>query len=507
MICSKQLKISSIYRSKPLCTRCRTPGNISLRLISDKLPNKDLVEQHIVVDRSGLINPQPIQPPTSTSTHQIKQTSLMKDLRGLIKLRGPITVAEYMQHCLSHPEFGYYKNVSQKAIFGTGGDFITAPEISQMFGEMIGIFCVSTWQRLGSPKKLKLVEIGPGKGTLMADLLRSTKIFKGFHDALSYGGVEMVETSLELQKVQKAKLESEVLGVSQIPVRWHETITSAIETDEPTEEVKEKEETPAIFICQELFDALPIHQFQKNKQGFFREVLVDLEGEAGLQFVVSKSITPAARVLLPDKLLGIGSDVQETKEEDSPVEVIEISPLGAAMVQDIVKHLKKNSGAFVAVDYGFGTENVPQEDLHKINFSKKNSLRGIKKHEYVSPLVEPGEIDLSVDVNFDYLRFVAAQEMKKSESLYQVLFQGPTTQKEFLLRLGIEYRLSNLLQGLAKDFQGDELKLKQLKVLREFKRLTGSESEADGGMGVSYKVLGIFAGIETNPESPAPGFE
>ncbi|CAM9747632.1 unnamed protein product, partial [Ectocarpus fasciculatus] len=243
-------------------------------------PQQRRAATEILVNRSGLM-------PTRM-THEKDDrpplTGLAKELEQMIVLNGPMTVPEYMIYALQHPKYGYYMRQEDK--IGRGGDFITAPEISQTFGEMIGIWCVASWKEMGSPEEFRLVELGPGKGTLMADILRTASSFPDFRKALS---LHMVETSDDLRALQVKALGAtfaptasysasrgggggggakEVEGSPmQLPgggeVVWHTKI----------EQVPKGQ--PTLFVAQEFLDALPVHQFQYTANGW-RERLVDV---------------------------------------------------------------------------------------------------------------------------------------------------------------------------------------------------------------------------------------
>src|SRR5215472_17728702 len=163
-------------------------------------------------------------------------TPLETELRRIIAADGPMSVATYMALCLGHPVHGYYMT---RDPFGRGGDFITAPEISQMFGELIGLWAAAVWQTMGSPTQLALVELGPGRGTLMADALRAARVVPDFAAALD---VRLVETSPVLQRRQQESL----VGLN-VPIAWHREFAAV-----PS--------GPAIVTANEFFDALPVHQ-------------------------------------------------------------------------------------------------------------------------------------------------------------------------------------------------------------------------------------------------------
>src|SRR5262245_24829793 len=188
-------------------------------------------------------------------------TPLEAEIRRMIAIDGPLPVATYMALCLGHPVHGYY---ATRDPLGRAGDFITAPEISQMFGELIGLWAAQVWRAMGAPEKVALVELGPGRGTLMSDALRAARVVPEFRAALS---VHLVETSPVLQRLQRQRLDS--LGP---PIAWHR-------------DVGELPEIPLIAIANEFFDALPIHQAVRAADGW-HERMVGVAADGTLTFAV-----------------------------------------------------------------------------------------------------------------------------------------------------------------------------------------------------------------------------
>ena len=203
-------------------------------------------------------------------------TKLGALLAQRIAATGPMTLADYMADCLMHPQFGYY---ATRDPFGASGDFTTAPEISQMFGELIGLCLAQTWMDQGAPAQITLAEIGPGRGTLMADALRATRGVVGFHAALS---VHFIETSPTLRKRQAEAVPD---------ATWHDSIETL-------------PQAPLYLVANEFFDALPIRQFTRDKAGW-REHMVGVQGDTLLMGLSA----PAPIALLEDRL-------SDTKEGD-----------------------------------------------------------------------------------------------------------------------------------------------------------------------------------------------
>eukprot|EP00752_Nemacystus_decipiens_P011989 g10629.t1 len=462
---------------------------------------------------------------------------LAKELEQMIVLNGPMTVPEYMIYALQHPKYGYYMRQDDK--IGRGGDFITAPEISQTFGEMIGIWCVASWKEMGCPEKCRLVELGPGKGTLMVDVLRTANSFPDFREALS---LHMVETSDNLRALQV-----KALGATSIPtasssasrgggggggakekagsamqlpgggeVVWHTAI----------EQVPKGQ--PTLFIAQEFLDALPVHQFQYTENGW-RERLVDInvpggggestdgptEGDDGgkaegkdgetqkkeepepdFRFVLSAGETTAVQTFLtkPKKpqdakmvmggMRGSSSNSNRRATGSGPSsskkgplgetvgDRLEVSGESILLVKEVAERIAKDRGGALFVDYG---------EAHAL----ADSLRCFKGHEEVPVLSNPGEADMTADVNFGLLRrLVHGVEGARPH--------GPVGQGQFLREMGIGARLTALAeQPHVTEEQADAM-------LEGYVRLVDPAQ-----MGARYKVLGI---TEERQQMPPPGF-
>jgi len=309
-------------------------------------------------------------------------TALADLLKARIARSGPINVAEYMADCLMHPTHGYY---ATRDPFGCAGDFITAPEISQMFGELIGLSLAQAWLDQGSPKNIVLAELGPGRGTLMEDALRATKAVPGFHAALT---VHFVEASPVLRKAQ-----AEVVP----DATWHDAASTL-------------PEMPLYLIANEFFDALPLRQFIRTGDAW-AEKMVGLEDDQ-LSFGLS---TPAPLGLLEHRL-------SDTKQSD----LIEHCPALPAIVQTIGDRIGRFGGAGLIVDYG---------DWDSLG----DTLQAVKAHEFVDPLAAPGISDLTAHVDF------AAIAQAATPARYTKL----ATQGLFLERLGITARAQSLAQNLS----------------------------------------------------------
>ncbi len=415
-------------------------------------------ETGVRIDRSGLILP-PGPPKTPSSSTARKRTPMEQHLASLILHRGgPLTVAEYMHDALTHPTHGYY--TAKRDVFGARGDFVTSPEISQLFGEAIGVWAVATWQSLGSPSKFKLVELGPGRGTLMADLMRGTQCFTAFQDGLEE--VALVEVSAVLREKQLEALRGSPLSLDR--VKHYGSLEEVEDGDVPT-----------LYIGHEFLDALPVHQFVKRDDAW-HEVLVDVadgeegegeegeEGEAGeergggggaraFRLVVAPYETFALKTVLPARLRDLDEETRES------LDAIEVSPAVIGLASDLARRIQKNGGAAILVDYG---QDGPYE----------SSLVAIKDHAFVDVLADPGAVDLSAYVDFDAVRSGCEKE--------GAVMHGPVDQGVLLKALGVDERLQALMGGSA----GDEDATKRL--VDGYRRIVGG---GEGEMGVRYKAV------------------
>lgn len=323
-------------------------------------------------------------------------TPLAEKIKNLIRMSGPLSVTDYFALCLADPEHGYYRT---REPFGQSGDFITAPEISQLFGEMVGVFLVHAWQQHGSPVPVNLVEIGPGRGTMMLDMIRVIRrLAPDLFEALS---VHLVETSDRLRGVQRVTLEAFSSKVS-----WHRGF----------------DEVPngfTLIAANELFDAIPIRQFVKTPKGF-RERLVGLDAEDELAFGIGvATIDPA---LLPQNSGG---------EPDGTV--YEIAPARQAVMQALCERLRQSGGTALIIDYG-----------HMVT-GFGDTLQAVLHHEYDPPLAHPGEADLTSHVDFEDLARVARAS--------GVQINGCLHQGDFLYGLGLSQRAEALANGKAEPEQ------------------------------------------------------
>jgi len=311
-------------------------------------------------------------------------TGLRDHLARRIALEGPLTIAQYMGDCLGHPKFGYY--VTRDPL-GAAGDFTTAPEISQMFGELLGLWAADRWQAMGAPDPVHLVELGPGRGTLMADALRAGKGVPGFRKAAR---VHLVETSPVLRDSQRRAL----AGVN---AAWHGDLSTL-------------PPGPMILIANEFFDALPIRQFVRDAKGW-RERLVGLGNGGGLAFVLSPA--QAVNPLIPAALAAAPEGA-----------VAEVCPAGLSVAQAIGRRLADTPGAALVVDYG-PARSAPGD-----------SLQAVAGHTFADPLADPGGADLTAHVDF--------QQLAQAALAAGAMPFGLVEQGVFLKALGIGHRAETL---------------------------------------------------------------
>ncbi len=316
-------------------------------------------------------------------------TALATHLRQVIRREGAITVARFMSETLGHPEHGYYMT---RDPFGAGGDFITAPEVSQMFGELIGLWVAAVWQALGGPKKLSLIELGPGRGTLMADALRAVKTVPKLSSALD---VHLVDMSPALRAIQQRAL-------AQAGAFWHQRLEDALAA---------AGDAPTVVIANEFFDALPIHQLIRSDEGW-RQRLVGLDAEERFAFQLDNNPTGLA-AMIPPALT------------DVPMgSVVELSPASLNLVGELARHVLRGGGAALIIDYGHSAPGAG------------DTLQAVKGHGYVDIFETPGEADLTAHVDFTALATVARQQ---GAAVF-----GPIEQRRFLEALGLRLRAERL---------------------------------------------------------------
>ncbi len=313
-------------------------------------------------------------------------TPLEREIRSLIEADGPMPVARYMALCLGHPRHGYY---TTRDPLGAAGDFTTAPEMSQIFGELIGLWCAEVWRRMGAPRRVLLVELGPGRGTLMQDMLRAARVLPEFHAALE---VHLIETSPKLRERQRI-----ALAEAGVPITWHER-------------PKSLPDGPLLAVANEFVDALPVDQFVKTENGW-HERRVGLQPDGKLAFGLDPAQLPALEDKLPPRLRPAPAGAMLEQRDSTPL-------------QEIARRIAASGGAGLVVDYGH------------MQTAFGDTLQAVRKHKQFDPLADPGEADLTAHVDFE-----ALGDAVKGQG---VSLHGPVTQGDFLRRLGIELRAKRL---------------------------------------------------------------
>ncbi|GAA6029596.1 hypothetical protein JCM8097_000955 [Rhodosporidiobolus ruineniae] len=446
-------------------------------------------------------------------------TELLEVLQETIKTHGPLPVSRYMTLCLAHPTLGYY---TTRKVFGKEGDFVTSPEISQVFGELLAIWYVTQWLAQGTPKKVRFVELGPGRGTLLADILRTFRALPP-HSRPPVTSIHLIESSDQLRAVQKSAIDA--VGCGDVPTKWYGSVKEV----EPAEEGEF-----TMLVAHEFFDALPVHIFEHTQKGW-REVLVDVADSKAittpstpsLRLVLAPSPTPASAlysslaqlasssgtlpqpdllsaspaprpsVLNVDTTLGASPPPRPTQaggsedlgfaalassslaknsgKIDAAASLtaqrfarlplgsrIEVSPASWEIARDVAKLLvggEKGEGKGAGLVVDYGDAKA---------FGR--SWRGFRKHQVVDPLTEPGHTDLTANVDFSYL----AEAMGEFVDTH-----GPLPQSRFLTSLGLQPRLASLLRNAKTDERRKEIESAAKRLVDET------------GMGGQYRVMGV----------------
>ena len=364
-----------------------------------------------------------------------EHSPLLNEIRKLIKSSGPMPVWRYMELCLMHPLHGYY--VSRDPL-GREGDFTTAPEVSQMFGELLGLWAASVWRQMGSPQLLRLIELGPGRGTMMADALRALRVLPPLYQTLS---VHMVEVNPVLRGRQKATL-SNVRTIA-----WHDNIDSV-------------PGGPCIILANEYFDVLPVRQMVKRETGWHERV-VEIDDDGRLVFGAAVEPTPRFELLLPA--------------------LVRAAPVGAvfewrpdAEIMKLATRVREQDGAALIIDYGH------------LRSDAGDTFQAIARHTFTDPLKAPGQADVTAHVDF--------QALARAAEDVGARVHGPVTQGTFLKRLGIDTRAAALMQKATPEVSAD--------ISAALKRLTDTGRAGMGSMfkvlGISEPRLTSLAGLSND---------
>lgn len=340
----------------------------------------DLARETPAGYRRVVMSPRPdtTVPPPHTS-------QLTARLKERIARDGPLSVADYMQACLADESAGYYM---ARDTIGAAGDFITAPEISQIFGELLGAWAAAVWRAMGEPLPVTVAELGPGRGTLMADALRAWRSVPRLSQGVA---LALVETSPRLRAAQQAALRA-----SAVQVHWYDRL-------------EEVPHGPLILIANEFLDALPIRQVVR-RGGYWRERRVTIGRDGGFAFCDAEPAGAESGVSLPDAPEGA---------------IVEIRPAMQRLAAELAERASEAPLAALFVDYGHGETGLG------------DTLQAVRRHRYADPLDAPGESDLTAHVDFAALRRVADGR--------RLNVYGPLPQGEFLLKLGLGLRRDRLL--------------------------------------------------------------
>ena len=314
-------------------------------------------------------------------------TGLLDALRREIAADGPLPIDRYMALALGHPKHGYY--VTRDPL-GADGDFVTAPEISQIFGELVGIWLADCWDRMGRPDPVGVIELGPGRGTLMRDALRAARVLPGFVDAAH---VHLVETSPALRDKQR-----DALG-EHPSVDWHDRLA-----DVPA--------GPVLAVANEFFDALPVRQFQRTESGWRERLVSEDPDSGGLRFVLSDR---------PDAAIALAPGAAGDAPEGS---IVELCPSALSLAGELAGRAVRHGGAALIIDYGHARS------------APGDTLQAVRRHRYADPLADPGEADLTAHVDFAALAAAAGEA--------GAAVCGPVTQADWLAAMGIAQRAERL---------------------------------------------------------------
>ena len=314
----------------------------------------------------------------------------MNNIINILKEKKSIPLDQFINISLYDKKFGYYM---KKNPFGKDGDFITAPLISNLFGEMLAIWCVAFWEHIGKPRKILLVELGPGDGSLCKNLLKTSKQFKNFYNSLE---INLLEISDKLKTIQKVKINNK-------KVKWIKNI-------------KEINCGPVIFLGNEFFDGLPIKQVYKKKKLFFEKHVALSNDNKKIRFLHKKANNNLIKRIQNLNLISIGNTIEY------PIEALKF-------LEAIAKKINKFDGGLLTFDYGNTTK------------KNQNTLQSVEKHGYTNIFLAPSHSDISSHVNFKLFYKI----LKKNNLNVKKI----TTQNEFLKKIGILERANILSEKMT----------------------------------------------------------
>jgi len=334
----------------------------------------------------------------------------MNKIINILKEKKSIPLDQFISIALYDKKFGYYM---KKNPFGKEGDFITSSLISNLFGEMLAIWCVAFWEHIGKPKKILLVELGPGDGTLCKDLLKTFRQFENFYNSLE---INLLEISDKLKTIQKVKINNR-------KVKW-------------IKKIKEINCGPVIFLGNEFFDALPIKQIYKKKKLFFEKFVTLSNDNKKIRFLhkrVSNNLTKHIKNL---NIISAGDTIEY------PIEALKF-------LEAIAKKINKFDGGILTFDYGY------------VQKKSQNTLQSVKKHRYTNPFIKPSHSDITSHINFKLFHKI----LKKNNLNVKKI----TDQSEFLKKIGILERANILSEKMT--FKAKANMFYRLKRLLDYKEM------------------------------------
>ena len=336
----------------------------------------------------------------------------MNKIINILKEKKSIPLDQFINIALYDKKFGYYM---KKNPFGKGGDFITSPLISNLFGEMLAIWCVAFWEHIGKPRKILLVELGPGDGSLCKDLLKTFRQFKNFYNSLE---INLLEISDKLITIQKAKINNR-------RVKW-------------IKKIKEINSGPVIFLGNEFFDGLPIKQIYKKKKLFFEKYVTLSNDNKKIKFLNKKASSNLIKSIQDLNLISSSNIIEY------PVNALEY-------LEIIAKKINKFDGGILTFDYGY------------VQKKSQNTLQSVKKHRYTNPFINPGHSDITSHINFKLFHKI----LKKNNLNVKKI----TTQNEFLKKIGILERANILSKKMT--FKENANMFYRLKRLLDYREMGG----------------------------------